>query len=706
MRLHLIDGSSLSYITHTTDISVWFPCGTTHQVRFLITKLDTEFPAVLGLDWLTLHNLLINWADSSVTFRDHPNTLPVTTTQSVLANQKELPSDDGASSELLEDLSDPNPVNIPKPTTEFISNPTVDSIPVSGTTLVSDSILNNSGTSSVPLISLVSVEAFMRSMQSEGAQCFSILAHEPLKPNPPDKPKSNPNLKDVPEVYHEFADVFPRQKANTLPPHQYCDLKINIDEGAKISVGPIYPLSKFELKTLWEFIDENLKTGFIHPSNSPFGAPVLFIKKKDGSLRLCVNFRWLNAITQKDKYPLPLTSELLDTPSRAKVFTKIDLKHAYHLIQIAAGDEWKTAFHTHYRSFEWLVMPFGLTNAPGGFQRFLNGIFSDLFDVYVIIYLDDILIFSGNKDDHFRHVSKVLKQLQKHRLYANGKKCDFHSESIDYLGHMIGPNGLQMDPAKVKVIQDWPEPRKIKDIQSFLGFANFYRWYIHNYSNIVVLLTHLTQKNISWNFDESCKLAFLTFKQAFISAPVLTHYKPGCPLVIETDASDYALAAILSQVESNREIHLVTYLSWTFSDIELNYNTHDKELMAIYEAFKTWWHYLEGTKVLIDVVMDHKNLEYFCTTWILSRRQARWSTFLSRFNMVIRFCPGCLGTKPNALTRQPDLYPKGEGKPYGTVNPQNCRPVFSSTQLSASLQATAMLPVALCGIITMDIEEL
>jgi RNase H-like domain found in reverse transcriptase len=153
---------------------------------------------------------------------------------------------------------------------------------------------------------------------------------------------------------------------------------------------------------------------------------------------------------------------------------------------------------------------------------------------------------------------------------------------------MIGPNGLQMDPAKVKVIQNWPEPRKVKDIQSFLGFANFYRRYIHNYSDIVVPLTRLTQKNIPWNFDESCRLAFLTLKQAFLSAPVLTHYRPGCPLVIETDASDYALAAILSQVESNRKIYLVTYLSRTFSDTELNYDTHDKELMAIYEAFKAW----------------------------------------------------------------------------------------------------------------------
>jgi hypothetical protein len=442
MRFRLIDGFSLSYITCTTDISIQFPCRTTHQVEFLITELDVKFPAVLRLDWLTLYNPLIDWADSNVTFRDHPDTLPVTTTQSVLTNQEELPSDDNTSSDF---LPDPNPINIPEQTTKFISNPTVDSIPVPNTVPASSPIPNNSGSSPIPLISLVSAEAFMRSMQLEGAQCFSILAHDPLKPNSPNKLKFNPDLKDIPEVYHEFADVFSRQKADTLPPHQDCDLKINIDEGAKIPGGPIYSLSEFGLKTLQAFIYETLKTSFIRPSNSPFGAPVLFIKKKDGSLQLCVDFRQLNAITQKDKYPLPLTSELLDTPSRAKVFTKIDLKHAYHLIWIATGDEWKTAFRTRYGSFEWLVMPFGLTNVPGGFQRFLNGIFSDLLDVYVIIYLDNILIFSGNKDDHFWHVSKVFKRLQKHGLYANDKKCDFHSESIDYLGHMIGPNGLQME---------------------------------------------------------------------------------------------------------------------------------------------------------------------------------------------------------------------------------------------------------------------
>jgi len=186
------------------------------------------------------------------------------------------------------------------------------------------------------------------------------------------------------------------------------DLKIEIEDGAKPPLGPIYPLSESELVALREFIDEHLAMGFIRSSKSPFGAPVLFVKKKDGSLRLCVDFRRLNTITRKDKYPLPLISDLLDAPRRAHVFTKLDLKHAYHLVRVAPGDEWKTAFRTRYGSFKWLVMPFRLTNAPSVFQRFVNEIFADLLDVYVLVYLDDILIFSDNMADHKKHVKEVL----------------------------------------------------------------------------------------------------------------------------------------------------------------------------------------------------------------------------------------------------------------------------------------------------------
>ena len=215
---------------------------------------------------------------------------------------------------------------------------------------------------------------------------------------------------------------------------------------------------------LKEFIDENLTNGFICSTSSPHRAPVLFVKKKDGSLRLCVDFRGLNKITKKDQYPLPLISDLLDSPRKARIYTKIDLRHAYHLVCIAEGNEWKTAFWTHYGAFEWSVMPFRLTNAPAAFQRFMNDMFSDLLDVCVVVYLDDILIYSNNITQHRKHVKEVLKRLRKAELYAKAEKCKFHSNSVEYLGYVLSPYGLTMSDAKVKTIQEWPEPRKVKDI--------------------------------------------------------------------------------------------------------------------------------------------------------------------------------------------------------------------------------------------------
>jgi len=281
----------------------------------------------------------------------------------------------------------------------------------------------------------------------------------------------------------------------------------------------------------------------------------------------------------------------------------------------------------------------------------MNDIFSDLLDVCVVIYLDDILIYSNNMSEHHWHVKEVLKCLYKTGLYAKVEKCEFHSKSVEYLGYILSPSGLTISDDKVKIIQDWLEPKKVKDIQSFLGFANFYYWFIFNYSDIVIPLTRLTWKDIPWKFDSSCVDAFNSLKKAFTSTPILTHWISNAQLIVETDASDYALAAILSIVNEDNEVHPVAFHSRTFTTVELNYDTHDKELLAIFEAFKIWQHYLEDLAYPLDVVMDHKNLEYFSTTKVLTQRQARWSKYLSQFNLVIRFCPGCLGTKPDALTR-------------------------------------------------------
>ena len=268
-------------------------------------------------------------------------------------------------------------------------------------------------------------------------------------------------------------------------------------------------------------------------------------------------------------------------------------------------------------------MLFGLTNTPTVFQWFINNIFSDLLDIYIMIYLDDILIYSNNMSEHHWHMKEVLKCLHKAGFYAKAEKCKFHSELVEYLGYILSPSSLTMSDDKIKIIQDWSEPKKVKNIQSFLNFANFYCQFIFNYSDIVILLTYLIQKDILWKFDFSCWDAFNSLKKTFISAPILTHWIPDAQLIVETDASDYALAAILSIVNKDNEVHPITFHSCTFTVAKLNYDTHDKKLLAIFKAFKIWWHYLEGLVYPIDIVMDHKNLEYFSTTKILTQRQVQ-----------------------------------------------------------------------------------
>jgi len=351
-------------------------------------------------------------------------------------------------------------------------------------------------------------------------------------------------------------------------------------------------------------------------------------------------------------------------------------------------------------------MPFGLTNALAAFQRFINDLFSDLLDICVVVYLDNILIYSEDITQHRKHVKEVLKRLQKAGLYVKAEKCEFHSDSVEYLGYVLSPSGLTMSDAKVKTIQEWPEPKKVKDIQSFLGFANFYRRFIFNYSDIVIPLTRLTRKDTPWNFDENCRKAFNTLKQAFTSAPILTHWVPDTQLVVETNASDYTLAAILSIVTKDNEVHPVAFHSRTFSAPELNYDVHDKELLAIFEAFKIWQHYLERSTSPINVITDHKNLEYFSTTKVLTCWQARWSEYLSQFNLVIRFRPGRLGTKPDALTRRWDVYPKGGNNGYASVNPHNFRPVFTHEQITASIRATILTPPTLRTATILDQNQL
>lgn len=680
IRLRLLDGTSNSVITEAVHLSILLPSGDVTPFEFYLTRLDSTCSMVLGHNWLFHFNPSIDWKLSSVTLRSIITNVSGTTTSSTAAAASALP---------------------PAPQSPNIT-PSAPSAPPDTT-------------SAPPSISLVNAAAFVRASKLEGSQVFQISLSDPSVTGKASSVTSDPpiDMSSVPQEYHDYADVFSKKKADTLAPHRPYDLKIELEDDGKPPFGPIYSVSPSELSALREFIDEHINIGFIRPSRSPHGAPVLFVRKKDGSLRLCVDFRALNKITKRDRYPIPLLSDLLDAPRKARFYTKIDLRHAYHLVRIAEGDEWKTAFRTRYGSFEWMVMPFGLTNAPAAFQRFMNDVFSDLLDVCVIVYLDDILIYSKNLADHRKHVREVLRRLRKHGLFARADKCEWHKDTVEYLGYILSPTGLTMADDKIKTILDWPEPRRVKDVQSFLGFANFYRRFIDRYSEITVPLTHLTRKDTPWNFTPECRSAFETLKKAFTTAPVLTHYRPGAQLVVETDASDYALAAILSIHTDDGELHPIAFHSRTFTAPELNYDVHDKELLAIFEAFRSWRHYLEGAPKTVDVVTDHKNLVYFSTTKILTRRQARWSEFLSQFNLSIRFRPGKLGAKPDALTRRWDVYPKEGSSDYAAVNPHNLRPIFTDSQiiltgeqLASSLRATILMQPALRASVVVDVDTL
>ncbi|MBW0484147.1 hypothetical protein O181_023862 [Austropuccinia psidii MF-1] len=314
-------------------------------------------------------------------------------------------------------------------------------------------------------------------------------------------------MKVVPSVYHHYLDVFSKVKAEKLPPHQACEQHIKL-EGSLPPVGVIYPLSKQESDTLRAYISDNVEKGFIRPSSSSTGAPVHFVKKKDGGLRLCVDYHKLNAFTRKKKYPVPPMNQLLTFFNGSSIFSKINLRGAYNLLRIKEGDEHLTCFRTEYGSYEYLVMPFGLSNAPSSFQNFVNDIFYDLLDIYVVVYLDEIMIFSKFEEEHVTHVSNVLARLRANKLFSKTSRCLFHISTVEYLGYVVSSEGLKMYQAKVQQILNWPPPRNLKALQSFVGFANFYRRFIKNYSKKATSLTSFLKKDSCFPLNEEALRQF------------------------------------------------------------------------------------------------------------------------------------------------------------------------------------------------------
>lgn len=373
----------------------------------------------------------------------------------------------------------------------------------------------------------------------------------------------------------DFLPVFSKTEFDKLPDRRRWDHAIELKPNADHFNSKIYPLSRTEQAELDGFLEEHLRTGRIRPSKSPIASPFFFTKKKDGSLQPVQDYRKLNDLTIKNRYPLPLISEVVHQLRDARFFTKMDVRWGYNNIRLRDGDEWKAAFTTNRGLFEPLVMFFGLTNSPATFQTMMNDLFADLIRRgVVIVYMDDILVFTRTLQEHREVVREVLQILMDNKLCLKPEKCEFEKEEIEYLGMLIQRGRIVMDPKKVEAIAHWPVPQNKHDLQQFLGFVNFYRRFIRNYAQIASPLHRLTGL-APWSWSPKEQHAFESLKLAATSAPVLTIPADNAPYRVEADSSGYATGAVLSQLQPNGLWHPVAFLSKTLSEVERNYDIYD-----------------------------------------------------------------------------------------------------------------------------------
>ncbi|GJX10533.1 putative reverse transcriptase domain-containing protein [Tanacetum coccineum] len=430
-----------------------------------------------------------------------------------------------------------------------------------------------------------------------------------------------------------------------LPPTRQVEFQIDLVPGAAPVARAPYRLAPSEMKELSEQLKELSDKGFIRPSSSPWGAPVLFVKKKDGSFRMCIDYRELNKLTVKNRYPLPRIDDLFDQLQGSSVYSKIDLRSGYHQLRVREKDIPKTAFRTRYGHYEFQVMPFGLTNAPAVFMDLMNRVCKPYLDKFIIVFIDDILIYSKNKQEHKEHLKMILELLKKEELYAKFSKCEFWIPKVQFLGHVIDSKGIHVDPAKIEAIKDWTSPKSPTEIRQFLGLAGYYRRFIEGFSKIAKPMTKLTQKKVKFEWGDKQETAFQLLKQKLCSAPILALPEGSEDFIAYCDASKKGLGAVLMQREK-----VISYASRQLKIHEKNYTTHDLELGAVVFALKIWRHYLYGTKC--TVFTDHKSLQHILDQKELNMRQRRWLELLSDYDCDIRYHPGKANVVADALSRK------------------------------------------------------
>ena len=446
---------------------------------------------------------------------------------------------------------------------------------------------------------------------------------------------------EVTKLLGQFFYVF--QEKITLPPErkQVHQIKLFPEHGP-INVRP-YRYPHHQKEEIEKQVTELLIAGMIRPSMSAFSSPVILVKKKDGSWRICVDYRALNKATVPDKYPIPIVDELLDELYGATIFSKIDLKSGYHQIRVHENDVEKTAFRTHNGHYEYLVMPFGLMNAPATFQATMNDIFRPYLRSFVLVFFDDIFVYSRNETEHLEHLKQVLTVLKLHCFVANKAKCKFGCKQIDYLGHIISGEGVAVDPGKIRCIMEWPEPKNVKGVRGFLGLTGYYRKFIKDYGKIAKPLTEMTKKN-NFIWGKDALEAFNHLKQIMTTAPVLVLPDFSILFEVECDAAGRGIGAVLMQQRQP-----IAFFSKALSEGNLTKSVYEKELMALVLAIQHWRHYLLGRPFV--VYTDHKSLKHFLQQRLTSPDQQCWLAKLLGYQFEVKYKPGLENKAADALSR-------------------------------------------------------
>ncbi|MCO5611700.1 hypothetical protein L7F22_065958 [Adiantum nelumboides] len=447
---------------------------------------------------------------------------------------------------------------------------------------------------------------------------------------------------------NQFQDVFIDDIPGELPPKQGDDdHAIELIPGSSPPNKPPYRVSQAQQEEIMRQVNELVEKGMVRPSSSPFCSPVLLVHKKDGTYRMCVDYRALNKITIKNRFPLPRIEDLFDKLQGSTYFSRIDLKSGYHQIRIVNEDILKTAFRTTFCLYEYLVMPFGLTNAPATFNRMMERIFRPHRN-FTGVFFDDVIIYSKSMEEHKKHLQVIFQALRDNKLFINQKKSEFFLQEIQYLGHIISKSSIRMDPSKLEVIKEWPNPRNLHELRSFIGMCAYYRRFIEKFSLIASPLHDLTKKNVKYVWTEGKQEAFDKLKQKLTSQPVLVLPDLSKPFEVQCDACGDCLGAVLLQ-----EGHAIAYESRRLNSDEQILGIYEKELLAVLHALDSWKHYLLGTPFILRT--DHQSLKYFMTQTKLSDKQMRWANFLSRFNFHIAHFAGKHNQVADALSRRPKV---------------------------------------------------